>query len=73
MINIPALHLAKIATQMGLYPQVETSSRIEVSQDFALVNASKMLVSIQYPVFYYIKNMHVVGMPSPNKILKAQG
>ena len=31
MINIPALHLAKIATQMGLYPQVETSFRKEIS------------------------------------------
>ena len=31
MINIPALHLAKIATQMGLYPQVETSFRIDIT------------------------------------------
>ena len=73
MINISALHLAKIATQRGLYPQVERSSRMEVTQKVALVNASEMLVSIKYRVFYYIKNMHVVGMPSPNKILKTQG
>ena len=63
MINITALHLAKIATQMGLYPQVETSFRIMLTQKVTLVNASKMLVSIQYRVFYHIKNMHVVGMP----------
>ena len=63
MINITALHLAKIATQMGLYPQVETSFRMKLLHSVTLVNASEMLVSIQYRVFYYIKNMHVVGMP----------